>query len=158
MINKIRKIGHQITSNQAVSRFHIDDNSEKNFNAERENAISDLVSGKMKKAMKSCRIFIHNYWDKYDPIPIGDYKLQGVNDVSRHVAAMDDVLSKWLEGKADVFNKRIDFLKEYIKEYGDYRIPHVLLAWEYLKKSDYITNHDKLIFICIFITGSFTLF
>lgn len=107
------------------------------LSTERKEIIAHLAGAEMEAAIKKCRVFIHKYWDKYIPLQIGDLKLQGVNDISGHMAAMDDLLSEGFAGSENIFQDKIAFLDKYVETYGDYRVPHVLLAWEYLKHNDY---------------------
>lgn len=118
------------------------------FNLERQEIVSHLLSGEIDEALKKCRVFVHKNWERYPPMRIGDLELEGVNDVSRQVAAMDDVLVKGFPGNGDIFLYKVDFLQKYISVYGDYRIPHVLLAWEFLKHADHKKAIDWALAAC----------
>jgi hypothetical protein len=148
MKNNFRKVIQKILKKKSVSKYY---NSEVNdicFNEERAEIISHLVSGEIKTVLKKTRNFIHKYYGKYNPLPIGDLKLKGVNDVSGHVAALDDLLSEGFSHKEDLFHDKVGFLENYISVYNDYRIPHVLLAWEYLKREDYKKAIDWALAAC----------
>jgi MoaA/NifB/PqqE/SkfB family radical SAM enzyme len=148
MRNTLKKVVQKIFTKNAVSKYCDEEVNDNCFNEERNEIISQLVSGEIKPVLKKTRIFIHKYYDKYKPLPIGDLKLKGVNDVSGHVAALDDLLSERYSNKEDLFNNKIGFLKNYISIYSDYRIPHVLLAWEYLKREDYKKAIDWALAAC----------
>ena len=146
---------NKLNKNSAVCNKKLEEEKENSeFNNERDKIIDYLYLGKIKEAIGECRIFIHKYYYRYTSCPIGDYELRGVNDVSFHVAALDDLLTQGFYGKDDVFNRRVTFLTEYIKVYSDYRIPHVLLAWEYLKQNRCRKAIDWAIEACAIFSGS----
>jgi MoaA/NifB/PqqE/SkfB family radical SAM enzyme len=82
--------------------------------------------------------FIHLHWQSYPPAAIGNFKLFAVNDISRHVSAVEDLLMSGFSNTSIYpTEKQTKFLRELIEVYPDDRFYLVALAERYRQQKKY---------------------
>lgn len=148
MKRKIKKIEQKTHINEIRNNLRTSAKCDIEFLSERHSVIVKLASGIDNSVLKKCRRFVYKHWDKYHPAKIGSLILQGVDDASYHVSALDDILTNGFSKVEKHIAYKEIFLKKYIKTYGEHRFPNVLLAWEYLKSKDYKNAINQALSAC----------
>lgn len=117
------------------------------YSPERTSIIEDLGSrdeAAFAGVFDQFRNYVYRYYDHYEFYPIGDFRVEIVNDAARHVSAAHDVLSTAFNNS----NKSYAFMRRYVETLSNDRFAFLILAWLALQKREYkeaIANSQHVI-------------
>ncbi len=106
---------------------------------ERDQIISQLrKSGPRSEVVPAVVNFYHRYRDRYDPHPMGGFRIDRISDISRHLSALEDLLQTFARKRAD----SLSMLEFITSAAPSERTPLVLLAFWLLEANETQTAHD----------------